>query len=420
MALGEVYTVALFVLMLITPGFQYDGDLDARTALFHDLFNDYDKDVLPTGSFNDNNNTIILPVNVSFGLGINEIGDVDINGGTISATVFWQMSWEDRRLEWEYEQYNDILAIIVPISKIWKPDIAIFNGESHILIDEPTAKLSSTGRVDYSPPYQMKTSYIPDLRYFPYDEQVCRYKFGSWAYSGNYINLTLMDETYPVLFNDFWTPNKWTVVNTWARRNAIRYACCNSLYYDAVFFIKIKRRQASFYGSCVVIPSILVTLMTLLVFGLPPASQEKMTLNMTILLCQIIFMWMIFTTVSQPTILSSYLLFSIFMVTLAISETTIVYNVYHRHGPMLPIVRKIFLDVLARPLCLASHKMLSYEGRSRSSQKRERCQEDGFKGDEMQMNGNDNVLKIAREQVEQNPIFFLSLFSYVLICERKP
>ena len=38
------------------------------------------------------------------------------------------------------------------------------------------------------------SSCVIDIKWFPFDDQYCTMKFGSWTYDGTKINLTAMDE----------------------------------------------------------------------------------------------------------------------------------------------------------------------------------------------------------------------------------
>ena len=72
-----------------------------------------------------------------------------------------------------------------------------------------------------------------------------------------------------------------------AVRTALYYACCPEPYIDITFTIKIRRRTL-YYGFNLIIPSVIISSMTLLSFTLPPDSGEKLTLGVTILLSMIV------------------------------------------------------------------------------------------------------------------------------------
>ena len=54
------------------------------------------------------------------------------------------------------------------------------------------ATLYSTGLVKWEPPAIFKSSCDIDVRYFPFDEQTCWLKFGSWTFDGFQVNVRLL------------------------------------------------------------------------------------------------------------------------------------------------------------------------------------------------------------------------------------
>lgn len=49
------------------------------------------------------------------------------------------------------------------------------------------AVLHYTGKVVWTPPAIFKSSCEIDVRYFPFDQQTCFMKFGSWTYDGDQV-----------------------------------------------------------------------------------------------------------------------------------------------------------------------------------------------------------------------------------------
>jgi len=56
------------------------------------------------------------------------------------------------------------------------------------------ATLHHTGRVVWEPPAIYKSSCTIDVEFFPFDEQTCRMKFGSWTYDGFQVDLKHIDQ----------------------------------------------------------------------------------------------------------------------------------------------------------------------------------------------------------------------------------
>lgn len=50
------------------------------------------------------------------------------------------------------------------------------------------AVLHHSGRVHWMPPAIFKSSCEIDVRYFPFDQQTCFMKFGSWTYDGDQVS----------------------------------------------------------------------------------------------------------------------------------------------------------------------------------------------------------------------------------------
>lgn len=56
------------------------------------------------------------------------------------------------------------------------------------------ATLKYTGEVFWEPPAIYKSSCEMNVEYFPYDEQSCFMKFGSWTYNGAQVDLKHLDQ----------------------------------------------------------------------------------------------------------------------------------------------------------------------------------------------------------------------------------
>jgi hypothetical protein len=61
------------------------------------------------------------------------------------------------------------------------------------------ATLNYTGRVEWKPPAIYKSSCEIDVEYFPFDEQTCVMKFGSWTYDGFQVTTFAFPPTPPDL-----------------------------------------------------------------------------------------------------------------------------------------------------------------------------------------------------------------------------
>jgi len=70
--------------------------------------------------------------------------------------------------------------------------------------------VSSTGAVSWIPLGILTSACSIDITWFPFDEQKCPMKFGSWTYDGNKLNLTKMDD--PVDLSTLQENGEWDVI----------------------------------------------------------------------------------------------------------------------------------------------------------------------------------------------------------------
>jgi hypothetical protein len=91
-----------------------------------DLFDDagYDKDSIPMKKPADKTSNV-NSINVDLGLSVISM-DLD-PAGVLSASTWLRTSWVDYRLQWDPEQYQGLDNIKIPPSRIWKPDLSVYN-----------------------------------------------------------------------------------------------------------------------------------------------------------------------------------------------------------------------------------------------------------------------------------------------------
>ncbi|GFU08471.1 neuronal acetylcholine receptor subunit alpha-7, partial [Nephila pilipes] len=135
----------------------------------------------------------------------------------------------------------------------------------------------NNGSCTYIPPGIFKSTCKIDITWFPFDDQRCKMKFGSWTYDGNQIDLQLSSVKGGDL-STYITNGEWELIEMPGTRNEIVYACCPEPYVDITFCIHIRRRTL-YYGFNLIIPCVLISSMALLGFTLPPDSGEKLTLG---------------------------------------------------------------------------------------------------------------------------------------------
>jgi len=108
--------------------------------------------------------------------------------------------------------------------------------------------------------------------------QECDLKFGSWTYDGFQLDINFFDNQSSVDVSDYVDSNEWALLEYPAKKNVKHYSCCSEPFPDLTFSVKVKR-IAVFYNYVLVLPCVLLSFLTLVIFWLPPESPAKMMLG---------------------------------------------------------------------------------------------------------------------------------------------
>lgn len=146
----------------------------------------YNPDVIPICSRDDR-------VTVKIGMALRDIVEVNEKLQMIRVKVWVRLKWKDCMLQWDPLLFQNQTELVVAYSKIWIPDITLYEGvsdeENMPGMRDYRASITSTGNVMYNFPTILTITCRISVTYFPFDHQVCNLKFGSWIYSGKYIDL---------------------------------------------------------------------------------------------------------------------------------------------------------------------------------------------------------------------------------------
>uniref|UniRef100_A0A8C7ZAJ8 Cholinergic receptor, nicotinic, alpha 4b n=1 Tax=Oryzias sinensis TaxID=183150 RepID=A0A8C7ZAJ8_9TELE len=321
---------------------------DSKLPLYN-LFARYNKLSRPVQNTSD---TVL----VHFGLSIAQLIDVDEKNQMMTTNVWLKQEWNDYKLRWNPEDYENVTSIRIPSEIIWRPDIVLYNNaDGDFAVTHLTkAHLFYDGQIKWMPPAIYKSSCSIDVTFFPFDQQSCKMKFGSWTYDRAKIDLISMASDVDQM--DYWESGEWVIVNAVGKYNTKKYECCAEIYADITYYFII-RRLPLFYTINLIIPCLLISCLTVLVFYLPSQCGEKITLCISVLLSLTVFLLLITEIIPSTSLviplIGEYLLFTMVFVTLSIIITIFVLNVHHRspqtHG-MPHWVRRVFLDLVPRVL----------------------------------------------------------------------
>uniref|UniRef100_T1K349 Uncharacterized protein n=1 Tax=Tetranychus urticae TaxID=32264 RepID=T1K349_TETUR len=274
------------------------------------------------------------PVFVSFGLTLQQIIDVDEKNQLIVTNIMINMEWIDANLRWNVSEYGGVSDIRLAAAKVWKPDILLYNSADERIDSSYPANVEvrQNGSCAWLPPGIYRSTCKIDITWFPFDDQQCKMKFGSWSYQGDSLDLRLMDEQGGDL-STYIVNGEWILLGMPGVRNNVTYACCPSQYIDLTYTILIRRRTL-YYGFNLIVPCMIISSMVLLGFTLPPESGEKLTLGVTILLSMSVFMLQL-TDILPPTsesvsIIGTYFACIMMVVACSVVMTVVVLNFHHK------------------------------------------------------------------------------------------
>ncbi|XP_077087036.1 neuronal acetylcholine receptor subunit alpha-3 isoform X1 [Siphateles boraxobius] len=340
-----IFHTCYFLFFLLSDSGVSSSDHEHR--LFSIIFSSYNQYIRPVENVSD-------PVVVQFEVSMSQLVKVDEVNQIMETNLWLRHIWNDYKLRWNPTDFGGVEFIRVPSKKIWKPDIVLYNNAvGDFQVDDKTkALLRYNGDVTWIPPAIFKSSCKIDVTYFPFDYQNCTMKFGSWTYDKAKIDLVLIGST--INLNDFWESGEWTIIDAPGYKHDIKYNCCEEIYTDITYSLYI-RRLPLFYTINMIIPCLLISFLTVLVFYLPSDCGEKITLCISVLLSLTVFLLVITETIPSTSLviplIGEYLLFTMIFVTLSIVITVFVLNVHYRTPKthtMPGWVRRVFLGLLPR------------------------------------------------------------------------
>ncbi|CAF3600208.1 unnamed protein product [Rotaria sordida] len=295
----------------IPPQVRYIGGEHQRRLLKY-LLDENNHNPLERPVYNDSH-TLTVTMNMA----LQQIIDFDEKNEILAISGWIVLTWHDYSLQWKPEEFGNIQAIRIPSTRVWIPDILLYN----------SADLNFEGI--------MKTNLVVQ---------------------SNGINLTT-DHSEGQL-DAYVQSGEWDLESFIVVRKAVVYECCPTVYPFILFTIRIRRRTL-YYVVNVVVPCVLISFMTVLGFLLPPDSGEKLTLQITILLSIVMFSLLIAgiipaSSTALPTIVM-YFTTVMCICSMSVFATVMVLVLHHRNAKnhTMPMWIHLYINqYLAWLLCM--------------------------------------------------------------------
>uniref|UniRef100_A0A8C9NHC4 Cholinergic receptor nicotinic delta subunit n=1 Tax=Serinus canaria TaxID=9135 RepID=A0A8C9NHC4_SERCA len=351
---------------LMLSGEQGGLCMNHEERLIHHLFEEkgYDKELRPVVS-TDEVVDVYLALTLSNLISLKEVDE------TLTTNVWLEHGWTDYRLQWNKSEFGGVEVLRLPPDMLWLPEIVLENNNDGLfeVAYYCNVLIYDTGYVYWLPPAIFRSTCLINVDFFPFDWQNCSLRFRSLAYSALEINIHLKTDSdpdtgrsYPVEWiiidpEGFTENGEWEIIHRPARKNVYPDIPPDTSEHQDITFYLIIKRKPLFYVINIVIPCILIAFMVILVFYLPADSGEKMTLVISVLLAQSVFLLLISQRLPATShaipLIGKYLLFIMLLVTAVVIISVVVLN-FHFRTPSTHImsdwVREVFLESLPRLL----------------------------------------------------------------------
>lgn len=297
------------------------------------------------------------PVKLRIDVALRQIAALDEVNQAIRLMVWLRLYWNNPFLRWEPKQYQGIKAVHVDSDLFWKPDIALFNQASleediEILYKRLSTKLiiSYDGNCTWYAPVTIFSTCKIIVSRFPFDEQECLVIFGSWTHSQKEIDVVYENEK--VDLKKFIVNGEWKILDALLKNNTRYYGPKKDLIFpDVTFHLRIKRRPL-YYAINLIVPCSLIALLSFFSFFLPSDHGERVSLVITVLLANSVYMLIVSSSLPQTSdgvpLIGIYFLGIVVEIALCLVATCLIMKIRAKESKMPKWIETLVNEWIAR------------------------------------------------------------------------
>lgn len=303
------------------------------------LLKGYQKDVRPV-----NNQSHVVNVNIS--LDLYGMPEVDGVRGIITLTAATQSFWFDERMTWNPADYGGITKIPIVMTDVWTPSITLGTPIEFTSMGNLKSHVTyyANGLAFFYPGNVLDSSCTFNMRYWPFDKQVCDVGFYPMDYTLDQVSFSTPS---PGVSISSFKPNaEWTLEGTDHHIDA------NTIFSVVYFRLRIKR-QSLFYVFTVILPIFGITSLTCLIFVLPSESGERVSYAITIMLSLSVFMMVVSDEIpksAEPLSLMCCYIFAAILVSVVGTVLAIINLEIHHRSENVP-KRILYIKLLRFTRC---------------------------------------------------------------------
>ncbi|GFS27826.1 neuronal acetylcholine receptor subunit alpha-7 [Elysia marginata] len=204
-----------------------------------------------------------------------QVVNVDEIEQSVTLSSYLILTWIDSSLSWEPKRYRGIKSVTMKLTNIWTPTVVVpkTTQSTGIKLQLPDkVSVRSDGQVTVPVPHFISTLCEFDMRDFPFDSHRCSIVFLEQEF---FLNMTAFKAETSDVKTYFGTNAGWLLeeegcisrLSNSSQFPTITYVLCH---------VRLKRRSA-FYVINLIGPMALTSVMTLIVFWIPPEEREKVS-----------------------------------------------------------------------------------------------------------------------------------------------
>jgi len=187
------------------------------------------------------NASTTMEIDIEFSL--QSVQGLDEKTGVLTSSAWVELSWVNEYYVWEPEYFGGIENIRMSPSKVWVPDIYVFNDASgeynaRLEANNVAVLISSTGRNFWYTPVSIKS--LCDMPESDVKQVNCSIVLGSWTHHAGLIDLQPTGVSADL--SKFSGNSMWELIRVPAKRHAQVYECCPEPYIDVTYTLELARR----------------------------------------------------------------------------------------------------------------------------------------------------------------------------------